>query len=57
MLGVQGIVHHKVKLLYLLQGLMLAYGHVWIMIEALLKIEKLIFTHPHITYYNLLLKF
>lgn len=56
MLGVQGIVHHKVKLLYLLQGLMLAYGHVWIMIEALLKIEKLIFTHPHITYYNLLLE-
>lgn len=34
---------------------MLAYGHVWIMIEALLKVEKLIFTHPHIISYSLLL--
>lgn len=55
MLGAQGIVHHKVKLLYLLQVLMLAYGHVWLMIEALLKVEKLIFTHSYIISCNLLL--
>lgn len=54
MLGAQGIVNHKVKLLYLLQVLMLAYGHVWIMIEALLKVGKLIFTHSHIISCNLL---
>lgn len=54
-LGVQGNVRHKVKLLYLLQVLMLAYGHVWIMIETLLKVEKLIFTHPHVISCNLLL--
>lgn len=39
MLGPQSIVCHKVKLLYLLQDLMLAYGHVWKAIEALLKVD------------------
>lgn len=55
MLGAQGIVHHKVKLLYLLQVLMLAYGHVWITIEVLLKVGKLIFTYSHMISCNLLL--
>lgn len=55
MLGVQGIVPPKVKLLCLLQVPMLAYGHIWPAIETLSKVVQLIFTHPHIISCKLLL--